>query len=293
MLLATAHWTYLFGALYLFFINGVFITLATFLVVRRLPLPRHAFVSRQRARRVEWSIWAVAVLTAGPSVYLAAGIVRATVFTHNARQFVDEQFAQPGTYVVTRRLEAGERRINVLLAGQRYRPAQLQAARARLPRYHLAGATLLVRQGLARLDSADAQSLRANLLDDLRSRNEQALAGYDARLAQLQAALAHADSAAAAAARPAAPALPAATALLREVQAEHPAVRRLGLSRLVQPAASNLPADTAVVVAVQVRPPLPAAEQQRLSNWLRLRLGSASPVRLLVTAGTPTKPKAH
>ncbi|WP_210516056.1 DUF389 domain-containing protein [Hymenobacter terricola] len=272
--LATAHWSFLFGALYLFSINCVFIALATFLVCRVLPLTRHTFDTDRRARRVRLIIWAVALLTAAPSVYLAIGIVRDGTFTHNAQRFVEEQLNLPGTYVVTSRILPQAHSLNVLLAGQRLTDAQLLKARTQLPRYRLAGAVLTVRQGLARLDSADTQALRSRVLEDVRSRQEQTLMGYETRLGQLQQLLAHPDSATAG--------LPGAAALLREVQVEHPAVRQLGLSRLVRPATDSLRADTTVLVAVRTRRPLPADEQQRLANWLRLRAGGRQPVRLLV-----------
>ncbi|MBD2766803.1 DUF389 domain-containing protein [Hymenobacter sp. BT664] len=274
--LATAHWSYLFGALYLFFINGVFISLATFLVARILPLPHHTFVNHQRARRVQLTIWAVALLTGGPSVYLASRIVQRTVFAHNAQRFVDEQLNLPGTFVVTRRIATDTRTINVLLTGEPLTRAQLNRARNNLARYRLPNAQLTVRQGLAQLDSADAQTMRNSLLEDVRSRNEQTLAGYDARLAQLQQMLTHPD-------HPALTGLPAAPALLRELQVEHPAVRQLGLSRVVRPAADSLRADTTIIVSVRTARPLPVAEQQRLRRWLSLRAGGKQAVQLLLT----------
>ncbi|SFQ47194.1 DUF389 domain-containing protein [Hymenobacter arizonensis] len=274
--LATAHWAYLFGALYLFFINCVFITLATFLVTRILPFPAHAFISKSQARRVQLSIWAVALFTAVPSVYLASSIVRRTTFNHNARQFVEEQLNLPASFVVTRRIDPDTRTINVLMAGQNLTPTQLQAARSRLSEYRLPTNTqLTIRQGIAGIDSADARSLRNSLLDDVNNRNEQTMAGYDSRLAQLQQMLAAADS-------PLSTGLPPAPVLLREVQIEHPNVRQLGLSRLLQPATDSLRADTTVVVSVSTRRPLPPAEQQRLAEWLRIRAGEKHPVQLLV-----------
>ncbi|QKG54457.1 DUF389 domain-containing protein [Hymenobacter sp. BRD67] len=278
--LANAHWAYAGGALYLFSINCVFISLSTFLVVRILPLPRHTFDSPRRTRRVRVIIWGLALLTAAPSVYLAVGIVRDDTFTHNAERFVEEQLNRPGTYVVTSRIVPGPRTINVLLAGQHLTPGQLRAARARLATYCLQGVQLTVRQGLARVDSADAQAMRSSLLEDLRSRNEHTLLTYQGRLAQLQQLLASRSDTLA-------PRLPAAATLLREVQAEHPTVRQLGLSYLVRPAADSLRADTTVVVALRVRHSLPAPEQQRLAAWLRVRAGGHQPVQLLTTPEPP------
>ncbi|WP_187632203.1 DUF389 domain-containing protein [Hymenobacter lutimineralis] len=272
--LATAHWAFMAGALYLFCINAAFISLAMFLVARILPLPQHNFIDPQHARRAKLMFWAVALLTAVPSVYLAAGIVRRTTFEHNAQRFVDEELNLPGAYVITRRIEYDQRAINVLLTGRVLTPAQLRAVRARLDTYHLSRAQLIVRQGLAQLDSADAHALRTSLLEDVRSRNEQTMAGYDARLAQLQELLTQQ-----AASRSG---LPAPDALLREVQAEHPTVRQLALSQLAHPAADSLRADTTVVVSVRTTRPLPADEAQHLSQWLSVRAGTRRPVRLLL-----------
>jgi len=274
------------GALYLFSINCVFISLSTFLVVEILPLPNHSFADDRKARRVRVSILGLALLTAAPSVYLALGIVREGTFTHNARQFIDDQFnSLPGTYVVTSRLAARGQTINVLLAGQRLTAAQLRAARTQLPVYRLADAQLIIRQGLAHVDSADALALRTSVLADVRSRNEQTMVSYEARLAQMQQLLTRSDSIIAR--------LPPAAALLREVQAEHPTVRQLGLSRLVQPAADSLRADTTVVVAVRTSSSLPAAEQQRLAAWLRVRAGGRQPVQLLVAPTVPARRAKH
>jgi hypothetical protein len=86
------------------------------------------------------------------------------------------------------------------------------------------------------------------------------------------------------------PGLPPAATLLREVQAEHPSVRQLGLSRLVRATSDSLRADTTVVVALSVRQALPAAEQQRLAAWLRVRTGAQRQVQLLVSPETPARP---
>lgn len=275
--LATGNWKFVLGAFYLFSINCVFISLATFLVARILPLPSYEFADAARARRVRVFIWAVALLTAGPSVWLASRIVRRTVFMHNAEQFLDAELRQPGCYVVTRRIEPDPHRINVLLAGEPLTAAELGTVRSRLTRYRLPDDTqLTIRQGLGQLDSADVRDLRTGLLADLREHNTQTLAGYDARLTQLQQTLAAADS-------PAATGLPAAPQLLREVQVEHPGVRQLGMSSLRRPAADSLRADTTVVVALRVAAPLPAAEQQRLREWLRVRAGGRHKVQVVVS----------
>ena len=284
--LGSGHYAYAAGALYLFFINSVYISLAAFLVVRFLNLPEPTFADAARKRQVHRITWTIALLTALPSVWFGYRLVHRAVFENNVRRFVDEQLTFPATYVVARQLNPAARTVNVLLAGKRLRASRLDSIRARLPDYRLADARLTIRQGMAAYDSADARALRASLLEDLQSRSAAALAAQDARLNQLQQLLTTA---------PAAP-LPPAGALLREVRAEHPTVRRLGLSWLVQTADSTAPAtrpDSLLVVRLTLTEPLPVTEQTRLTNWLGVRLAAARVQLLLETPPTsvPTAPK--
>ena len=272
--LARGNWAYLGGALYLFCINSVFIILATLLVVRLLPLPRFTFADPQQARRVQLAVWGLALLTAGPSVYLAASIVRRTAFTHNAELFVDDELSLPDAYVVTKRLDAAAGTLNVLLAGQRLTPAELAAIRARLPAYGLPPGCLTIRQGLAQLDSTDARGLRNRVLADVRDLGKEAFASYDAKLFTRLRAMAAAERVRTG--------LPPDSLLLPEVRLAFPPVRQLGVNAVVEPAADSLRADTTLVVALHVRRPLAAAEQQRLAQWLRLRAGSRYAVRVVV-----------
>ena len=67
--LATMHWGYFMGAFYLFFINAVFISLATYLIVRYLHFPEKAFINKKLER--QYKIWftIVSVIVLAPSTY--------------------------------------------------------------------------------------------------------------------------------------------------------------------------------------------------------------------------------
>ena len=67
--LATGQWRYFAGAFYLFFINAVFISLATYWIVKYLRFPKTAFTTRHQ-RNVYFLIYSlIAVLVTVPSVY--------------------------------------------------------------------------------------------------------------------------------------------------------------------------------------------------------------------------------
>ncbi len=280
--IATGHLDYFFGALYLFFINSVFISVATFLVVRFLKLPVYAFSEPLQARRVHRIIWGIALLTALPSVWLGYRIVERAVFETNARRFIDEQLDFPASYVVARRLDPAKRTINVLLAGQRVRKQTLDSARAQLPAYRLPQAALTIRQGMAQYDSADARALKASLLDDLQSSNAAGLAIQELRISQLQRAL----DAQTPPAR-----LPNAKVLLREAQIHYPAISRLGLNWFAQVSVDSAAAvDSLLLARVTLSAPADTAAVRRLTQWLRVRTRHPN-AQLVLDAPAPPPPK--
>jgi len=67
--LATMQWNYFFGAFYLFFINAVFISLATYLIVKYLHFPEKAFLNRKLQQRYTYWFTAISIIVLAPSVY--------------------------------------------------------------------------------------------------------------------------------------------------------------------------------------------------------------------------------
>lgn len=76
--IATAQWTYFFGAFYLFFINAVFISLATFLIAKYLKFHEKEYVD-QRLQRL-YSRWftILAVIVILPSIYFLYTVYKST-----------------------------------------------------------------------------------------------------------------------------------------------------------------------------------------------------------------------
>lgn len=72
--MATGNLIYFLGAFYLYFINSVFISLATFLGVRVMHFQRKEFVDKDREKKVRKYIVLIAILTMCPAVYLTVGI---------------------------------------------------------------------------------------------------------------------------------------------------------------------------------------------------------------------------
>ena len=96
--IANLNWHYAGGALYLFFINCVFIALATFIMVKFLNFP---LVEEQETRswRKTLSYGLLILVVLVPSFFSAYNIVRENEFATSARHFVKENQTLGGTYI--------------------------------------------------------------------------------------------------------------------------------------------------------------------------------------------------
>jgi len=88
--LATLKLNYAIGALYLFFINGVFIALATFLMVKYLKFPLIKLADSAKQKKVSGTIFAFTLVLIIPSVISAVMVIHENRFNHNARKFISE-----------------------------------------------------------------------------------------------------------------------------------------------------------------------------------------------------------
>lgn len=96
--IANLNWHYAGGALYLFFINCVFIALATYIVVKFLGYPQPEEAERRSWRKsLTYTLLILVVLV--PSFFSGYNIVRENAFATDARHFVKENRAIGGTYI--------------------------------------------------------------------------------------------------------------------------------------------------------------------------------------------------
>jgi uncharacterized hydrophobic protein (TIGR00271 family) len=167
--LATGNFKYFISALYLFFINSVFICLSTYLIVRFLKFRKKQFADKITERRVSRYMLILVVLTVLPSVYLGYGIVQKSIFETNAQRFVRDLFRFKNTQVVSRnftyKTDGGE--IDLLLIGEDLSRQKMDSIRKQLSNYNLAGTRLLIRQGLNAKQEIDFTQIKASILEDV------------------------------------------------------------------------------------------------------------------------------
>ena len=170
--LATFQMTYFFGALYLFFINSVFIACATTLGVRLMKYAHKDFSNPVRARKVRNTVYTIALLTMIPAVYLTYTMYVQNTFNNNCTRFVDTEFNFPDTQVLNFKphINKGDRSLTVTLMG-RFIPQDslVMAMTDKLPLYHIAGTHLRIIQGDSNDNRIDLTSTTSSMLRDMYS----------------------------------------------------------------------------------------------------------------------------
>ncbi len=131
--LATAQWSYFFGAFYLFFINTVFIAIATFLGVKLLRF--HSVTGDGRLRHSRRLVTIVVVITLLPAAFMTWNIVRDDVQKREVARFVDHELQQSGTQILSHQVVRDT--LRVVAVGRVITDDELADARSRMRYYKL------------------------------------------------------------------------------------------------------------------------------------------------------------
>lgn len=249
--IATGNWLYFLGAIYLYFINSLFIAIATYLVAVYLKMRRLHFEDPQTEKRVKHYMIAIVIITIVPSIFMAYRIVGKSIFETNSRKFVEEQFNFKNTQVVSRsyHYDSPAQTIDVLLIGDLLDKKTIAALNAKLSQYGLAGVKLNIRQGLNARQQIDLSQIRASILEDVYTKARKT------------------DTVRVASAKP----LNADTAVFKELKILYPGIRSFGITNMAIHTAGKDMADTVSVAVLHFEKLPKISDRGKLESWLRQR----------------------
>ena len=184
--IASGNPAYFLGAFYLFFINSVFISLSTYLIVRFMKFPKKVFLDPQKERQVVNYITVFILLTIAPSIYLAYNIVTRTIWQQNAEKFINVELDFNSTEIINSELQYDKDSsiIEVTLLGDRISEDLIQQLNKKVALYGLKNTFLYIQQ---RGDSRpDLNLLKSDVLKDLYEKNEIKLKEKEEELTQLR-----------------------------------------------------------------------------------------------------------
>lgn len=277
--IANGEWSFFFGAFYLFIINSIFISLATFVIVRFLRFPVKDFMDAQKAKRARRYIIVVLLLIAGPSAYTFYNVVSESVFNRRVDTFIRENVTFEGAELVKKEIlhEEESIRINLVFFGEPIPPALIQSWQKKMVDYDLQEAEMRIvqPQSMEQLNSDEVTKLV-----DVFSQSQLQIQDKDRTIATLKLALEKEEK----------NRLPLERMTL-ELQALHPRLQSLALARMVDFNQGAM--DTLILANLKWNVPDTsglAEENGKIRKWLCTRL-EVDTVALKVELAEPEKAK--
>jgi len=272
--IATGNFEYFAGALYLFSINAIFISLSTYLIVRLLRYPKKEFIDPQREKRVRTYILIFALITIIPSIITAINLVGGTIFEQNAKLFIKKEVNFENCQVIKDDYyySRDSTAIDIILysLGDPIPAEKIEALKGRLKDYNLQSTNLYVRQNqridekgvdLATVMESQAQ-LRQEMIENFYKESQEDIKTKDAKIAFLEGELASIRTRLEPVSN---------TALLKEIKSINPRVDELSFSPTILLNIDSLKQDTLFLAYAKFSRTPRKWELKQLEDWLKAR----------------------
>lgn len=263
--LATWQMNYFLGALYLFFINSVFIACATTLGVKAMKYKVTDFSNPVRAKRVRRTVYTVALLTMVPAGFMTYRMYRANAFQTACGRFVEQEFDFPATQVLSYKAKEdsrGERTLTVTLMGGLLPEDSLtMALTPQLARFGIAGTQLRIIQGDNSVQ-VNPGEITSTMVRDIYQVTQNTINAQRQEIDSLRAVtdvIARNDTIGA--------------TISPEIKVLFPQVRDIAVTRGIVSNVDTRILDTVNVALVQYRSPISRAQEEKLKEYLQARLG--------------------
>ena len=260
--LATGNIYYFLGAFYLYFINSVFISLATFLGVRFMHFKRKAFVDKQREKMVKKYIIILVLVTICPAFYLTYGIVKSTFYTAAANSFIAKEFEFENTQVISRKISYDEKEIRVVLVGNELSQPEIDKVHASLKHYKLEDTKLTIVQGM-NSDNLDMNTLKAQVMEDFYKNSEERLLKQQEEIVNLQKELSNYSTY-----------HQLNKQIVPELKVLYPQIGRISMSQMIVFNVDSAQTDTLTMVLMGLKEEMNATQMKQMQEWLKARSGA-------------------
>lgn len=247
---------YALGALYLFFINGVFIALAAFLGVKYLGFKLLKEVDPEKERKNRRRIGFAILVLIVPSIFSAVNVVRQNNFERSVNDFVKVAESTGNNYIYDVAINHDEKpsKVELFLSTDGIDPSVKETL------YILASEQGIKRSQILFNTGAANKSFRSDkLASDIIARNEKQIANKDSVIERMSRRIEQLEAGE----------LPFGQ-LEKEIKAQYPAIQSITLAKGISSSNDTLQN----VVLVATTPALSTTQKKQLKRWLEVRLES-------------------
>ncbi len=259
--LATGNFFYFFGAFYLYFINTVFISLSTLIVVRLLRFSKISLIDKVKEKRVARYIGVIVFFTIVPSLFLSYNMIRTSFLNSQVANYVAKELDFPGTQIISKKVmfNGSDKELKVVLVGDKVPEMAIDVAKQKLKDYGLGNMSLVVQQGFSGPDT-DINELKSMVLTDLYKSGEQTIQQKDQMIDSLQRSLESYRTVS-----------ELSFALAPEMKVLFPSVQDVSINKSEIVNLKNQQADTLILVYLKVDGRIDDAQRQKIKEWLSAR----------------------
>ncbi|MGL4325863.1 MAG: TIGR00341 family protein, partial [Tannerellaceae bacterium] len=262
---------YFFGAFYLYFINTVFISLSTLVVVRLMRFSKISLIDKVKEKRVARYIGVIVFFTIVPSLFLSYNMIRTSYLNSQVSNYVAKELDFPNTQIISKNLlfNGNDKKLKVVLVGDKVPEMAIDVARQKLKDYGLGNMTLVVQQGFSGPDT-DINELKSMVLTDLYKSGEQTIQQKDQMIDSLQRSLESYRTVS-----------ELSFSLAPEMKVLFPSVQDVSINKSEIVNLKTQQAETLILVYLKVEGRMDEAQREKIKEWLSART-EVSNVKLII-----------
>lgn len=147
--LASGNLSFFSGALYLFFINTVFIALSTFLTVRFLKFPNKEFINVTTKKKVHNWMGLIVLITLVPSIYFGYEFTKEIKFKSQANVFISEEVKTNDNFIISKNIDYKNKLIELVIGGKKIDSLKIIELNKDLNKYNLINSKLIIKEGFS------------------------------------------------------------------------------------------------------------------------------------------------
>lgn len=263
--LANGNFHYFGGALYLFLINTIFITLATYLMTKYLNFNTFAFQDEVKEKRVNRLITVIVTAVMVPSCLTAFNMIRANNFEGKANAFIAANKALDHSFIYDSRIDARKGgKVEVFMGGEPLKAYEKEALLASARSFGIKDEQVSIREHGTETEATDSEKLMQGIYErtDLEiNKREAQIRALEGQLKELQGSE-----------------IPYGQ-ISKEVRSQYPDIKDLFLTRGASVKADSTSTEQRCVLVVAKSDKAMAASQiEKLTDWLRIRLNDSTVV---------------
>jgi uncharacterized hydrophobic protein (TIGR00271 family) len=163
--LANGNLYFFLGAFYLFFINSVFICLATIIMVQYLGFEKTQYLEPKREKRIKKYIFIFAFLTMIPSTYTAWNVINESLYKSKAIKFINENTNFEKTKLINYKISFnnfGESSIELTFIGDSLSENTIQSLKNQIKDYKLKETNIIINQTTNNIGKIEEQISKIN-----------------------------------------------------------------------------------------------------------------------------------